>query len=353
MVQCCAIKKDGNQCAINILDENVRCGTHRRVVNEKGLNAVRRTELKHKHEKKMTDINSIMRVQAAAVVNNRTAVTLIELERKRLLDVELIRYQQELLELNERITQELVANNMVDPDFEILERVRARHQARVEANRRAYQEWLERERQRPVINRQVAVQRPQLAIIAADNQNVHRAQIVEKVKKTIDIVLKIPVPPEYETHTLKTSGEIILQCKLTKRAAWQMMSKYCQEEDIYDLGPGIYSKVLNSVWQYIINSPNAEDLKKILSVEMEDNIGMCAQGNLSRLCNILSGYIDEINTETKSTSEILGERFSALLDIQNDTERMERAREILVELNVPEQDRQVWLDPLMPPPLEA
>jgi hypothetical protein len=44
---------------------------------------------------------------------------------------------------------------------------------------------------------------------------------------------------------------------------------------------------------YSKHSPNNEDLKKILASELEDNIGMCQQGNLTRLCNILSGYLDE------------------------------------------------------------
>jgi hypothetical protein len=186
-----------------------------------------------------------------------------------------------------------------------------------------------------------------LQALAHDRQNVHTAVVVQKVKETVQKVLRIPVPPEYQTDTLKTAGEIVLECGLTKQSAWQMMAKYCGDENIYDLGRGIYARVLNSVWQYIKASPNAVDLKKILKAEMQDNIGMCAQGNLSRLCNILSGYMDGLIVDTKSKNEIIGERLSALMNIEHADERAAAGRRILEELNVPAQERDMWMQPLI------
>jgi hypothetical protein len=171
--------------------------------------------------------------------------------------------------------------------------------------------------------------------------------VVQKVKETVQKVLQIPVPPEYQTETLKTSGEIILECGLSKQAAWQMMAKYCHDDDIYDLGHGIYGRVLNSVWQYIKASPDSADLKKILKTEMQDNIGMCAQGNLSRLCNILSGYLDGINTDTRSKNEIIGERFAALLKLESHMEKVAEGVRILQEFNVPQEEHEDWLQPLI------
>jgi hypothetical protein len=185
-----------------------------------------------------------------------------------------------------------------------------------------------------------------LASLANDRQNVHTTVVVNKVQETIRKVLLIPVPPDYQTDTLKTSGEIILECRLSRKAAWQMMAKYCGDENIYDLGQGIYAKVLNSVWQFIKASPDVEDLKKILASEMEDNIGMCAQGNLSRLCNILSGYMEELNVDMRSTNEILGPRLAALMELENYDERENAAIAILGELHVPPEQWQVWIEPL-------
>jgi len=159
-------------------------------------------------------------------------------------------------------------------------------------------------------------------------------------------ILEIQIPAEFETETLRTPGEIILACGLSKKAAWQMMAKYCSEESIYEM-EGIYPKVLNAVWQFILHSEDKKDLIKILKSEMEDNIGMCAQGNLSRLCNILNGYIDGIQLDTESLNEKIGKRIAPLMEIESIIERVERATQIMRELNVPQNDWAVWIDPLM------
>ena len=343
-MQCCAFKADGNRCTTNVIDNNTRCKTHRNVVEKKGHNAVRRTELKNVHEK---NIRNICTLNPITGLTGDVRLQVIAI-RNRLHREEKVRYDIEFNDLENTIAAEFAANGFVDPDAEILLRANQARIARREELERHRAQWLEQHRIRAANNNifpnVVNVVDPRnLGAIAQDRQNVHTEQVVTKIKKMVETILKIPVPAEYVG--LKTSGEIILECNLSKRSAWQMMSKYCQDEDIYNLGEGIYAKVLNSVWQYIKASPDAADLKKILASEMEDNIGMCAQGNLSRLCNILSGYIDGINPDTKSRAEILGELFAALMEIPF-PERYSQAVAILEEHNVPLVERDAWLEPL-------
>jgi hypothetical protein len=348
-MQCCAIKADGNRCTTNVIDNNVRCATHRNVVQRKGNNATRRLELKYVHEKNTRLIWHNNPLQGAV----GDARELVIATRQRLFREEKVRYNIQINDLENIIAAELAQNGFVNPDIEILNRameVRRQRQLRIMQRIQAQREWHQRAdannpNNHPAILAAAARGWPvrDLAAIAQDRQNVHTEQVVAKIKKMVEIILKIPVPAEYVG--LKTSGEIILECNLSKRSAWQMMAKYCQDEDIYNLGEGIYAKVLNSVWQYIKASPDAADLKKILASEMEDNVGMCAQGNLSRLCNILSGYIDGMNPDTKSRNEILGELLGPLMDLDLET-RLARARAILDQHNVDADERLVWLEPL-------
>jgi hypothetical protein len=350
-MQCCGIKKDGERCAVLVTDGQ-RCKTHVKTFEKVGPNQIRRDELKHAHERRMNMIRT-------ANAGNRTQP---EAERPRLLRefrahlrTEELHYQEALHALEATIDLETEANNGLDADVPYRER-----QREVERQRRAVHEerWRIRNEHLRLLHAQrgafpnavqfIDQRQPNggLGNLARDNQNVHTAVVVTKVKETIQRVLQIPVPPEYQTETLKTSGEIILECKLTKRSAWQMMAKYCGDENIYELGHGIYARVLNSVWQYIKASPDAADLKKILASEMEDNIGMCAQGNLSRLCNILSGYLDGLVVETKSRNELIGERFAALMNIDDIDERLSNGHDILREFNVHADEYHAWLMPL-------
>ena len=352
MSQCVGIKNDGNRCSImcfhsigeEINPNTVRCGTHKNTMHKKGPNTCRRDELKYVHQKKIKDIRIFIsehRVdyENAHIKNAETA---------RLTAGEDARYRNELNELETRIAEETRVAG-IDLDHEARAAQRERDRAR-------YQRWRARQEIREQFH--LGVRRPDpiiiperregLAAIANDNQNVHTRLVIEKVKKVIENVTKIPVPPDYQTDTLKTPGEIILECNLTKRSAWQMMAKYCGDENIYEMGDGIYARVLNSVWQYIKTSSNSEDLKKILRSEMEDNVGMCAQGNLSRLCNILVGYMDEVSVDTKSKNEILGELFSRLLETETEFHnRLDQAEIILRDNQVPEEEWPMWIEPLI------
>lgn len=182
-----------------------------------------------------------------------------------------------------------------------------------------------------------------------DNQNVHLAVTVnEVVKKTIQKVITIPVPAEYGHNmaTLsKTPGEIIAECKLSIPAGKLLVEKYTTDETIYDMVSGIYGKTLDSVWQYIKNSPDKAILIKTLKTELEDNIGMCAQGNLTRLCNVLQGYLDDM--PAPCIADILGDLLPPLMTIMDLTIRREKALQIMRTHNVPDDQQEMWLEPLM------
>jgi hypothetical protein len=111
--------------------------------------------------------------------------------------------------------------------------------------------------------------------------------------------------------------------------------------------PGIYGIVLRHVWQYIKNSPNRNDLTKVLAAEMEDNVGMCAQGNLSRIINILTGYLDGLDIDTRSRNEILGDKMSELMRTITDVKVREKmAIEFLKNQKVPDEEIPIWVEPL-------
>jgi len=187
-----------------------------------------------------------------------------------------------------------------------------------------------------------------LARFANDNQNVHTQMVVEQTKKNVEEILKIPVPDIYKWQSKKLSMTykmIVMFCHLSPKSAWQFASMYCSDATIYDLEPGIFGKVMDGVWQFIQRSPDKQDLKKILASELRDNIGMCAQGNLSRICNVLQGYLEGIG-QKESVNTILGREFAKLMEIATESERLNKGKLILFNNNVPEGEWETWLEPL-------
>lgn len=179
-----------------------------------------------------------------------------------------------------------------------------------------------------------------------DNQNVHRKESVKMTTEAVKCVLKIPVPKDYAWSTKKVSktpGEIITECELDPHTCVQFMNRYLQNEDIYGLGAGIYGKVIDGVWQYIRVSENKADLCKILRSELKDSIGMCLAGNLTRICNVVAGYIDGIGSY-ESPSERLGRLMPKLMEIEDDEARLEAAKKVLTEVGLPKMDWDAWLE---------
>ena len=187
-----------------------------------------------------------------------------------------------------------------------------------------------------------------LAFIATDNQGVHTVEAVRLVKQNVTTLMETEIPPEYSwnTHTLsKTPGEIIAECKLSTHAGCQMLTQYCSNVSIYDICPGVYGKVLDGVWQLILKSEDSVALKKVVKQELEDNIGMCAQGNLTRIVNIANGLVEGLK-QYESIGAVLGRLLPPLIDVSELKDRWLQAVAILEDNNVPQSEWYSWLEPL-------
>lgn len=330
MQQCCSIKTDGTRCSRNVID-SIRCKQHNAKFQMTGPNATRLHEIKLIHKRNLELIRLSWRQHHDSARNGNEV------------RMEEIRY---LTEKNDLIRMIEVETNQLGHNADLPYLVRRRENfERMIEERRLRRMELRREQRFAQEDEAFPINEGRdLQNLATDRQNVHTTIVVNNVKQTLEKVLEIQVPLEYRTRTMKTITEIIDQCQPSERASWQMVAKYCGQEEIYDLGPGIYSRVLNAVWQFIKNSEYSEDLKQILSSELEDCIGMCAQGNLSRICNVLSGYMEGL--DIRSDREILGDKMSKLMEILNVSERLESGRSILGEMRIPEVEWSVWLDVL-------
>jgi hypothetical protein len=358
--QCAGIKTDGIRCGINAIVGETRCRTHLNTIQNNGPNTSALKELGYTHKKALKDLSIAWRDRIAGEQNVLLHPVLRrEFERE---DEMLRNHQRNQYLLLDREQQERIRQTGIDPDAA----AQQRRQQQIEDRRRnalarleliRNQEENEANRHAPLDAEQVLRNRilqrnheqRELQQFATDNQNIHTVRAVNMTKEMVATILTIPVPEQYKWNSQecsKTPGEIVMMCRLTPRAAWQMVSKYCQDESIYELGKGIYGKVLDGVWQYVLSSPDKADLCRVLKQEMEDNIGMCAQGNLSRLCNILAGYMEGIGSQ-ESIADVLGRLMPRLMEIEDITTRFNEALKILKDNRVPLSQWKSWVDPLM------
>jgi hypothetical protein len=357
---CVAIRADGHPCNKAAREGAFRCGTHIAARIRNGPNATEVAEAKAIFKKDLKELTErhgqdVARVREGFRGNQEAMGRELDLlyeifvNAKRIMRFDKLQAVRAILAAQADAIQR---NGGVNPDAEADARrvaARARRWANFERAARIREDA--RQAGRAV---RIAPVNPapapvgNLAAFANDNQNVHTTHAVNQTKEIVGRILKIPVPPEYRwnmSECSKTPGEIILECKVSPTATWQMMAKYCQADNVYELREGIYGRVLDCVWQYIKGSEHKEDLCKILKTEMEDNIGMCAQGNLSRLANILSGYMEGVGPQ-ESVAQILGRLLPPLMEIEDEEERLSKAIKIMDEYAVLENDRDSWLEAL-------
>jgi hypothetical protein len=343
--RCIAIKRDGSQCVHVAGQESNRCKTHQNTLVKHGPNNTALMEIQYKQQKEIQEIRNKYEGQNVDVNQDYG---------REQTDA-MIRHRNEIRQMVERQLDEM-ARTGVNPDREANER---REAERIERNRR------NRERRRRQmeefenggldievlegLNNALQRRNDELARIVRDNQGVHTTAAVNMVNKTIEKILKISVPEDYRWNMntcSKTPGDIIVKCKLTPRGAIQMSSQYCSDGTIYGMERGIYGKVLDCVWQFILSSEDSDNLMKILKQEMEDNVGTCTQGNLTRLCNILGGYLDGIEVK-ESFAVILGNKMPEIATLEDGKERIEATYKLLVETSTPQSEWMKWIKPIM------
>ena len=176
-----------------------------------------------------------------------------------------------------------------------------------------------------------------------DEQNVHTKEVVNPVLSTANkmIILGKKIPASQDTFK-----EVVYECKLSDAARKQMCLMYYSDESIYNLESPTYKLVLDGVWSFVLQQSDEtkKDILFRMSQELEDNIGMCPQGNLSRLVNILSGFTDEVPAmEYKESIQDVISKLSKLEDVNY---RINEAKKALQDYKIPEQEWIYWLEAL-------
>ena len=188
--------------------------------------------------------------------------------------------------------------------------------------------------------------RNQLHQIANDRQNVHTTQVSAQTTRTMDMLLAIPV------SSVPTTVFQVLEHYLSRISAQSQsaLASYCDVVDWYErkscveTNDRLYKRLLDGCVAYINASPHKDELWVRLLQEIDESVGMCCMGHITRLCNTFVGF-DERFAAPVPVGELLQQRMSAIAakDIETDAKIVE-ATAVLNELNVPEDERAAWLD---------
>jgi len=185
-----------------------------------------------------------------------------------------------------------------------------------------------------------------LAALARDQESVHRSSVQTTTQKGVLALMARPVREGQET--LSEVVQVLNERRIVRfssegtreRAIAALTEDYFNTEAFSTK----YGDVLDRVWAFIHPHEEREQLIVRLAQEICDGMGTCGNVIMARLVNVLQGYDDTLEFDVPR--ELFQNKFAQLRN-RPVSERAVAANEVFREFNIPEEERNVWLTPLL------
>ena len=195
--------------------------------------------------------------------------------------------------------------------------------------------------------------RGDLEAFVRDGQNVHTHVVTQQTNSSLDILLNADIPSDQKTVTethmkfmehialdkIKTSLDVVRDVDRDVKRWYRTGT--CRQEGDY-----LYKRTLDGLWAKIKTSPAKQELEIRLWQEMVDSLGMCCDGHITRLANVLCGFDDAFAPEM-SPGEKLQNRMAVIAAMEGGSiHQTAEALAAFKEFNVPRDQWEAWIDAL-------
>ena len=229
--------------------------------------------------------------------------------------------------------------------------------SRLEETRRRKEriEAFELELQRQDLPTQRRVQTVGTRLTAEDAQNVHTTSVQQSVDRSLDYILKFPVPRD--SNYLQN-----MQMRYVRRAGWRFwrypgvrrhmksVCTLCADNTVHSRFGVTFAEVLERVWAITQNHEHRNTMEDVLWEEIASGVGYCFTGRFSRLVNALSGFVEEVSVGISEREQISDAVITCLRKCKEKAGEgyvlvaKDRVQALLKEYDVAEGEHDAWLD---------
>lgn len=190
-----------------------------------------------------------------------------------------------------------------------------------------------------------------LAALARDPQNVHTRHVSEQTNAGLAKLLE---KERIMNKPARAPDWIAAKWLVKTYGSWTQVSRIVNDmqhwyamDTCRERGDRLYRRQLDGLY-YTIKEIKDEETRneayKRLFEECFEAVGMCCDGHITRLCNVLVGF-DDAFAPPVPFGEILQNKMAAIHAMEADTaEKIRLATEFFNEFAVPAEDRAAWLD---------
>jgi len=190
---------------------------------------------------------------------------------------------------------------------------------------------------------------PELGVLARDPQNTHTRVVSEHTNRGIDVLVAVPRTGDVATPRMFLAAW--LPCRYMEMESMPELAgdiaRWYMADTCISAGDQLYRRAMDGLYTKIVTTENAEtraELFRRAYEECRESVGMCCQGHLSRLCNVLVGF-DDAFAPPVPKGEILQQKIATIAGLDVDmNEKVRQATAVFEELEIPESERAPWLE---------
>jgi hypothetical protein len=188
-------------------------------------------------------------------------------------------------------------------------------------------------------------------MLARDNQNIHTDVVSQQTNAGMEKLLSQPVPATQ--HTVMEIWNIWTSSAVaghSPRGALQLFGdilRWYETSDCKAPGDFLYKRMLDGLWSIVQQTQDPDlrtELRMRVAQEVVESNGMCCEGHISRLVNVMVGFDDAFKPPV-STGEMLQQKMAMIAGKDLDTElKQAEARGVFAELGIPVAEQAAWLE---------
>ena len=189
---------------------------------------------------------------------------------------------------------------------------------------------------------------PDLQRLARDRQNVHTATVVRNTNAGEEKLLAVRTDG-------RPVGLRVLRCFAARGGSLTGVLRVANDVELWYNhntcripGDRLYARCLEGLWALIEQQPEEPraELRARLWEEASESVGMCCEGHIARLVNVMAGFDDAFKPR-KSVGESIQEKIAEIsgMDIPTE-EKVSLARKFLTELAISAEEQTPWIDAL-------
>jgi Leucine-rich repeat (LRR) protein len=204
----------------------------------------------------------------------------------------------------------------------------------------------------PLIGYNIGLVKPNDSIVkttAEQAQNVHNSDIQDSFSKSVSVIMKYAVPKQIKYLSDAWYYYVCDGTNFFNNISFiNIITKNCNLTTIVSRCGVTYGEIFERIWSISSVHKYKKEIRNILRDEINAGKQLCFTGQVTRLVNSLSGFVDGVQISYSENEQINNAVIATMRRCENNKllNVLDEVKKVLDELLVSEEKQEIWLSAL-------